>query len=317
MGTKDIKAKEYLADNARFADLCNAVLFDGEQVISPEALMEGDPEEVLSVYDDGKEKASVKRMRDILKSAVIKSTGKSYVVIVGVESQADIHYAMVVKDMLYDALNYGAQIKNIERNHRRNRDGCTEAEFLSGFCKDDILIPVITITLYLGPDRWDGARHLHEMFGDIGEGLKKYIPDYFINLVSPYEIEDFSKFKTTLGEVLEVIKYSQDKNRLRKLMEEDPQFRKMDWESVSVINSYAGTRIPFEGKGGKADMVDMCKAWVDWKEEGREEGREDGTVRGIIRMGRACNAGDEKIIEMICRETGMDREKARESMENL
>ena len=91
MGTKDIKAKEYLADNTRFADLCNAVLFDGEQVISPESLMEEDPEEVLSVYDDGKEKANVKRLRDILKSAVIKSTGKSYVVIIGVESQAEIH----------------------------------------------------------------------------------------------------------------------------------------------------------------------------------------------------------------------------------
>ena len=29
MGAKDTKAKEYLSDNERFADLCNAVLFDG------------------------------------------------------------------------------------------------------------------------------------------------------------------------------------------------------------------------------------------------------------------------------------------------
>lgn len=49
MGAKDTKAKEYLSDNERFADLCNAVLFDGEQVIKAENLQEKDSTEVLSV----------------------------------------------------------------------------------------------------------------------------------------------------------------------------------------------------------------------------------------------------------------------------
>lgn len=30
MGVKDIKAKEYLSDNTRFADLCNYYLFEGK-----------------------------------------------------------------------------------------------------------------------------------------------------------------------------------------------------------------------------------------------------------------------------------------------
>lgn len=49
MGEKDTKAKEYLSDNSRFADLCNYVLFQGEQIIKAETLIEKDSTEVLSI----------------------------------------------------------------------------------------------------------------------------------------------------------------------------------------------------------------------------------------------------------------------------
>ncbi len=35
MGKKDIQAHEFLANNARFADLCNYFLFDGREIIAP------------------------------------------------------------------------------------------------------------------------------------------------------------------------------------------------------------------------------------------------------------------------------------------
>ena len=193
MGAKDIKAKEYLADNTRFADLCNAVLFDGEQVISPESLRESDAAEVLSIRENGNDKVNIQRMRDLLKNAVIKFTGNEYIVLIGVENQAKIHYAAAVKSMLYDAVNYGAQVKAIGKKHKKNRDNCSEDEYLSGFHKGDRLIPIITITVYWGSGRWDGARSLYEMFGEVDERLKNYISDYRMNLVSPYEIDDFSK----------------------------------------------------------------------------------------------------------------------------
>ena len=56
MGAKDRKANEYFADNRRFADMCNAVLFGGRTVILPEALEATDTTELLSVLGmDGKE----------------------------------------------------------------------------------------------------------------------------------------------------------------------------------------------------------------------------------------------------------------------
>ena len=47
LSAKDSMAKEYFADNARFADLCNNVLYGGREVILPENLKERDTTELL------------------------------------------------------------------------------------------------------------------------------------------------------------------------------------------------------------------------------------------------------------------------------
>ena len=90
MSAKDSMAKEYFADNARFADLCNNVLYGGRAVILPENLKERDTTEVLTALGLDKKTIAVQKLRDIFKNASIKYTGKSYVVLIGVENQSDI-----------------------------------------------------------------------------------------------------------------------------------------------------------------------------------------------------------------------------------
>ena len=277
MGEKDTKAKEYLSDNSRFADLCNYVLFQGEQIIKAETLIEKDSTEVLSILVDGREE-QFQKWRDLIKGTVIKRNKDMVFVLIGIENQSDIHYAMPVKNMIYDALNYGSQVKETARRHRKNHDKLTPAEFLSGFRKDDKLTPVITITLYWGADKWDGPRTLHDMLEHSDETLIKFIPDYHINLVVPEEIDDFKKFRTTLGEVLETIKVSNDKEQMRQLIFSNPAFQKMDNESVAAINTFLGTNIPLNKT---EEVTDMCKAWDDLMNEGIEKGIEKGIKKGI------------------------------------
>lgn len=49
MGRKDTLSTEYLSDNARFADICNYCLFDGQDVIQAEDLREMDTKEFLEL----------------------------------------------------------------------------------------------------------------------------------------------------------------------------------------------------------------------------------------------------------------------------
>lgn len=65
MRALDTKGKEYLSDNVRFADLCNVVLFDGEQIIKAESFEERDSTEVLSVFGIDKKEVQQQKWRDI------------------------------------------------------------------------------------------------------------------------------------------------------------------------------------------------------------------------------------------------------------
>lgn len=62
-----------------------------------------------------------------------------YIVLIGIEAQTNVHYAMPVKTMIYDALNYGDQVNGAKKRHQKNKDYKSSEEFLSGFTYDDKL----------------------------------------------------------------------------------------------------------------------------------------------------------------------------------
>ena len=278
LGTKDSKAKEYLSDNTRFSEICNYVLFDGEKVIKPEDLKECDTTEVLSVFGIDKKQIVKQKWRDLLKSVSVKHTGQMYVILIGAEAQTDIHYAMPVKTMIYDALNYGEQVNEAKKRHRKNKDYRSSDEFLSGFTLDDKLTPVITITLYLGTTQWDGPRSLAEMMPQMDERILPFINDYRINLLNPLEITDFSKFETGLRPLFELLKNASDEEKLNELITKDETFTKVDVETVAAINLFVGTDIKYDEK---EEVVNMCKAWDDHKKRGIQEGIQQGMQQGI------------------------------------
>ena len=275
MGTKDSKAKEYLSDNTRFSEICNYVLFDGEKVIKPEDLKECDTTEVLSVFGIDKKQIVKQKWRDLLKSVSMKHTWQMYVILIGAEAQTDIHYAMPVKTMIYDALNYGEQVNEAKKCHWKNKDYRSSDEFLSGFTLDDKLTPVITITLYLGTTQWDGPRSLAEMMPQMDERILPFINDYRINLLNPLEITDFSKFKTGLKPLFEVLKNASDEGKLNDLITKDETFTRVDVETVAAINLFVGTDIKYDEK---EEVVNMCKAWDDHKKRGIQEGMQQGRL---------------------------------------
>lgn len=272
MGAKDTKAKEFLSNNERFADLFNYYLFKGRQVIRPEDLEERDTTEVLSLYGRGKKEIQKQKWRDLLKHAIIKATETAVFVLLGIENQNDIHYAMPVKNMGYDVMNYGAQVTEAAARHKKDKDYGSDAEFLSGFHKEDKLTPVITLTVYWGADKWDAPRSLYEMFAMSDPQILKYVNDYHLHLIVPNEITDFSKFRTSLREVLEIIKASDDREKMKEVLEGNPRYKDLENEAVSAINVFTGLKVPVNQKERKTDM---CKAWEDQKCIGMAEGTID------------------------------------------
>ena len=115
------------------------------------------------------------------------------------------------------------------------------------------------------------------MFGDVDEELRPFIPDYRINLLAPREITDFTGFRTSIRQLFEVLKNAYDKEKMQEVLQNDEKFSRVDRETVEAINLFAGTDIDIDEKD---EVIDMCKAWEEQKNEGRELGREEGRKEG-------------------------------------
>jgi len=270
MGKPNAVTKRYMQDNTRFADICNYYLFNGRQIIKPENLIEKDVTE-LALPKGLESVEAVEKIRDILKGCCVKTADGVTYLIIGIENQNDTHYAMVVRNMFYDALNYSSQVEATAKHHRKNKD-VTGAEFLSGFAKEDKLVPVITLTIYWNTGNWEGARSLHEMLNVSDEEILKYVSDYKLNLIVPDEIEDFDKFKTELGPLLEFISVADNGKSLgNALNNKGWKWENLSAEAIDLLNICLDAKLEInnnllEGAGS------VCKGIEELKDMAREEG---------------------------------------------
>lgn len=285
MGEIDTLTKQYMEDNDRFADLINSFVFNGKQVIQADDLSEMDISAISVPYLE-KEDDAVQKARDVLKKCIVKYAGNAIFVVYGVENQARIHYAMPIRNMLYDAINYENQASTLAK-HNKELKGLNRAEFLSKFRKEDKLIPVITLTLYWGTEKWDGPRTLHEMFRDLPPEIKELVPDYQINLISPAEMgkEDIEKFQTELNKLFFAIHAGAEGSAALAGLAENEMYSDITIESARILDKVLNLNIPIPEEGG---TMDMCKAMQDLKEmyiekgvsQGRLEGRIEGRIEG-------------------------------------
>ncbi|WP_306765632.1 hypothetical protein [Agathobacter rectalis] len=95
--------------------------------------------------------------------------------------------------------------------------------------------------------------------------------------MAPREITDFTGFRTSIRQLFEVLKNAYDKEKMQEVLHNDDKFSSVDRETVEAINLFAGTDIDIDEK---EEVIDMCKAWEDQKNEGRELGREEGRELG-------------------------------------
>ncbi len=278
MGNADTILKDYFQDPLIFADAFNFFLSKTGLHVDARKLRPLDTDQVLLPFGIDAE-TRLERFRDLLNALVSMTDGKTTYLILGIENQRNVHLAMPVRNMLYDAMQYSSQVHAAVRAYEsENKDAKQEnrkpeaklspgAEFLSGLQKGDRLIPVITLVIYYSPDAWDGPRTLHEMLNweDGRNRFKAYVPDYALNLIEPAGIlqEDFSRLTTPLKQVLEYIKYSNNHEDLLHIVEQDAAFEKMNRQTVRLLNEVAGAHITYTEQEESVNMNKALKEMLD------------------------------------------------------
>ncbi len=110
-----------MADRRTFADAFNYLLYDGRQTIDPDALRPLDTTITGIPFGADGVDTPVQRFRDELKYLTLMEDGSAVYLLLGIENQSDVNYAMPVKDMVYDALQYAAQVEKTARTHRERQ----------------------------------------------------------------------------------------------------------------------------------------------------------------------------------------------------
>ena len=280
----DIVLKNYWNNNEQFADFFNAVLFNGEQVISPDELEDADTEE-SSVLEHREYAESIKASRDNLKIHKISTTYGVELVMLGIESQEHIHYAMPMRVMGYDYGIYKKQYNNNAKKYQTT-DGLTEDEYLSRMKRTDRFTPVITVVVYYGDNPWNGATTLHEML-DIPDKMKPFVNNYKMLLVEARQNDLIFHNMTNIAffDMLKVVlDKSITKNEARKKVIEYASEHNVDKTVVMTVAGATNRKIDYNALSMKGEVT-MCTLFDEIEKEGKIEGKIEGKAEGIIETG--------------------------------
>ena len=274
----DVVMKEFWRDNKHFADIVNAVVFDGEQVVIPDELQEVDTDVSGSIIVD-EYKETLKRIRDVVKKYYY---GVEFNII-GLEVQENVHLAMPLRTLVYDALGYLKEYNKISSVNEKHGYKCKErTEFLSRLKRTDKFHPIITIVFYYGEKCWDGPVNLKDMMVDMPGKIAEKFNDYRLNLI---QIRDSYKYRFNNDDVRLLFDFVSDlyNKEFDKIFKEY-KGRDVSIEFIEMIGRITGTKelvkLADNGRKDKVVNMEMCNAMKEFLEGGRREGQREGRIEG-------------------------------------
>lgn len=227
MGRKDLVGKAFFADSVRFAELLNAALYYGKEVIQARNLVK-----ISREYPSPLRKGE--RHRDILMLDVEQN------IYYGLELETECDYRMPERVMVYDVCEWETQIQEINKRYEaQDRQGRSYVDRKSCMSKDDFLLPVITVVMYLGIGGWQGRRKMSELFcvsEDIRSMLNVDLPEYAFPLIEA-DCVDADSYQTDLREFFKALQCRRDRQRLRELFLTE-RFRNLKTDTEWVIAAY-------------------------------------------------------------------------------
>ena len=281
---KDVSLKTFWRDNEHFADLFNATVFNGKQVLKPDKLTEMDTDVSATIHSKSYNE-SITRNRDVVKKM---SDGVEFNIL-GLEIQDKTHYAMPLRTMTYDALGYIKEYNDIKKHHKLNKDSfSSHEEFLSGINKSDRFHPIITLVLYYGESLWDGPTCLSDMMISMPDNIKAYFSDYKLNLVQILDSDKYTFYNEDVRDVFNIIRniYNDDFDSIYREYES----RNVDIDVMELICNI--TSVPKlmdlctdTELGGTVNMCEAMKRFqAECESKGMKEGIDSEKVNSIISM---------------------------------
>ena len=258
MGQKDITEKILADYNDVFADIVNVLLFEGKQVVDPNALE--------SVKDKSQYKAQGKiheEERDV--SKVVKNHQRIRITFLGLEHQTEVDKDEPFRVIGYDGASYRAQLLSDSKER----------------------YPVVTLVLYFGMTRWNKATSLFESL-EISDEWKPFVNDYKINLfeiafLKPEQVDKFQSDFRIIADYLVQKRMNNDYVPSREELKHMDEVLKL-MSVVAEDERFEDVQKDLHKEGGAKNMCDVLDRIEN---KGRIEGKIEGKIEAYYDDGKS------------------------------
>ena len=242
-----------------FADIINAMLFEGKDIIHANELLLCDSDETIYFVYENRINV-MERRRDILMHATVNGIP----VYIGLEIQSTINYSMPYRLLLYDTMTYHLQYKLIDKDHREH------------FRPTGVMSTV----LYSGDRTWHQPHSLLDRIL-VPEPLKGLMNTWKGNIRDIKEINvellRNEKVKSLVSAVQTIYRWNKDTSTIKELV-----LSKEVAIVVAVMTNSEELVIRIEKE--EREEVDMCQVLEEFKLESEMRGLKQGKIQTIVNV---------------------------------
>ena len=259
----DSLLKDYFTDRSHFADMINAVVFDGRLVVHPYHVTDYDIS-TSTYYDDRCGTVTIDRDRDVIRKVTIGDSS----VLIGIENQSQEDWNMLFRVLEYNLLTQSRQWHQLRT-----------AEELKGKPP----VQSMSLVLNFGEKSWKGPRTYDEALVGMPEEFRSIAGVRMFPITDIIQI-DYHKFNDQDNH--DMVK------GLQMLYQWNGEVRVFEGMVTSkivalIIASQANNReLLHIIKHKKEEKIDMCESMRLYteriSEQNREEGEKIGEKNGLI-----------------------------------
>ena len=271
MGQTDLSSNSLISHPDVFADIINAIIYEGRQVLDEKSLK--------PYYNNSSTAKGDSRLKGLYRDSCMEDVrnGVRYV-IWGVENQYVPDYTAPFKVMGYD---YAAYDRQIEEYTTKNKKDKNEA-YVKVLHPEQKLKPVITLMLYYGTENI--PKSIHDML-DIpkDDAVRKYIQNYSLNLIKLREFtnEEAERFRSDFACIAKFLQKSYNKEEQIKMLREDKQILIHTKDTLYTLASITGDKRYLQIGNTSKEGTAMCEVADAFVTMGIKQGIEEGKLQGI------------------------------------
>lgn len=173
----------------------------------------------------------------------------------------------------------------------KNKENFADLFNATIFRGKQVILPVLSVVFYYGEKEWDAGTCIHDLIKWPEDSeLKDIIPNYKMNLIWVYGIEDIDKFTTDLQYILYLLRYKQDEMQLKDYINKnDEKLKHMGQDSQNAVIALMGNNVLQDVKKEEGAIQMGSKALDAIHERGIKQGQ---ALSQIALMQRKIKRGD-------------------------